>query len=108
MTDGLTRDERLLLIKFVCAFAWADLSVDDRERRFVERLIRRLELDEDALALAERWLAVAPAPHEVDPKQVPAEHRKTFIDTIRALIYVDGKVDDDERASFERLKQALE
>ena len=108
MTDGLTRDERLLLIKFVCAFAWADLSVDDRERRFVERLIRRLELDEDALAQAERWLAVAPPPHEVDPRQVPAEHRRTFTDTIRALIYVDGKVDDDERASFERLKQALE
>jgi uncharacterized membrane protein YebE (DUF533 family) len=108
MISGLTREERLLLVQFACAFAWADLSVDDRERRFVERLIRRLELGDDEREQAERWLGIAPSPHSVTPDQIPREHRQLFIDTIRALIYVDGRVDDDERASFERLKRALE
>jgi hypothetical protein len=37
MFDALSRDERLLLLRFVCAFAWTDLEVTPRERAFVER-----------------------------------------------------------------------
>jgi hypothetical protein len=36
MFDALSRDERLLLLRFVCAFAWTDLEVTPRERAFVE------------------------------------------------------------------------
>jgi uncharacterized tellurite resistance protein B-like protein len=107
MSDTLSREDRMLLVKFVCAFAWADLIVDDRERRFVERLVKRLELDDADLVQAEQWLHVAPSPASVDPAKIPEAHRRVFVDTIRALIYVDGKVDEDERASFERLQSAL-
>jgi len=31
MFDALSRDERLLLLRFVCAFAWTDLEVTPRE-----------------------------------------------------------------------------
>jgi uncharacterized tellurite resistance protein B-like protein len=107
MLDDLTRDERLLLLKFVCAFAWTDLEVRDGERRFVERLCERLALDQDERAEVETWLHVAPAPGDVDPSRVPAAHRRTFIEAVRAVIYADGDVDTEERLQLEKLKTAL-
>jgi hypothetical protein len=41
MFDALTRDERLMLLRFVCAFAWTDLEITPRERAFMERLVTR-------------------------------------------------------------------
>ncbi len=107
MLDALSSEERLLLMKFVCAFAWTDLEIRDAERRFVERLANRLELGKDEREQVEQWLHVAPAPGEVDPSLVPPEHRRAFIESVRALIYVDGEVDPDEREQFERLRNAL-
>jgi uncharacterized tellurite resistance protein B-like protein len=107
MFDDLSRDERLLLLRFACAFAWTDLEVTERERAFVRRLVTRLALAEDEAAEVEEWLAVAPSPGSVDPARVPAEHRRAFVETVRALIYADGKVDPEEREQFERLKSAL-
>jgi uncharacterized tellurite resistance protein B-like protein len=107
MFDALSRDERLLLLRFACAFAWTDLEVTEKERAFVRRLVAKMELVADEAAEVEHWLAVAPSPGDVDPKQVPSEHRKAFVETIRALIYADGKVDPEEREQFERLKAAI-
>jgi uncharacterized tellurite resistance protein B-like protein len=107
MFDALTRDERLLLLRFACAFAWTDLEVTERERKFVRRLVEKMELPKDEAAEVEHWLHVAPSPGDVDPKRVPQEHRRAFIETVRALIYADGKVDDEERAEFERFKAAI-
>lgn len=108
MLDRLSREDRLLLLQFLCAFAWTDLEVTDRERRFVKRLVERAALSSDDAAQVEEWLAIAPSPGSVDPKRVPAEHRKLFLDAVRAMVYADGKVDDEERASLDRLKAALE
>jgi uncharacterized tellurite resistance protein B-like protein len=105
--DALSRDERLLLIKFVCAFAWTDLEIRDGERRFVERLMHRLELDESDRSQAEHWLHVAPSPSDVDPSRVPVEHRRTFVEAVRAVIYADGNVETEEREQLERLRAAL-
>ncbi|HTA92238.1 MAG TPA: hypothetical protein VK745_21815, partial [Polyangiaceae bacterium] len=55
----------------------------------------------------ETWLHIAPAPGSIDPKDVPPAHRRTFIEAIRAMMYVDGEVDAEEREQFERLKAAL-
>src|SRR5215475_8054283 len=103
MFEALSRDDRLLLLKFVCAFAWTDLTVTESERAFVHRLVKKLALSNEDAAEVEAWLHVAPSPSEVDPKAVPPEHRRTFVETIRALIYVDGNVDLEERAQFERM-----
>lgn len=107
MLSDLSQEHRLLLLKFVCAFAWADMEVSDREREFVERLVKNLALSEEDAAQVRQWLAVSPSPQSVDPKRIPPEHRQAFIESVRALIYVDGRVDPEERESFERLKATL-
>jgi hypothetical protein len=74
----------------------------------VTRLVERLSLSPEESAQVDAWLAVAPSPQSVSPAQVPSEHRRAFVETIRALIFVDGSVDPDERKSFDQLKAALE
>jgi uncharacterized tellurite resistance protein B-like protein len=108
MLDALSASDRLLLMKFLCAFAWTDLEVSDKERHFVRRLVELAKLGPDDAKQVEEWLEVAPAPSSVDPKLVPPQHRRLFVDSIRALVYADGKVDPDERESFDRLKAAFE
>lgn len=107
MLDELSRDERLLLLEFVCAFAWTDLEIRDSERAFVTRLVDKLELEEDDRAQVEEWLQIAPSPESVDPARIPKQHRRTFIEAARAVIYSDGEVDDEEREQLDRLREAL-
>ncbi len=107
MLESLSTSERLLLLEFLCAYAWTDLEVSDKERAFVRRILSLAHLDADAERQVEEWLSVAPAPASVDPKRVPREHRHLFLDSIRALVYADGKVDPDERASLDRLRATL-
>jgi len=45
----LDREERMLLMRFVCSFAWVDLKVTVEERALAAHLISRLELDEDEM-----------------------------------------------------------
>jgi uncharacterized tellurite resistance protein B-like protein len=108
MLDGLSSSDRLLLLKFLCAFAWTDLDVSDKERLFVRRVLGHAKLGGEDEAQVEQWLAVAPSPGSVDAKNVPLQHRKVFLDAIRGLVYADGSVDPDERASLDRLREALE
>ena len=107
MLERLAGSDRLLLLKFLCAFAWTDLRISEHERAFVERLVKRLGLEPDEAKQVDEWLHVAPSPGTLDPSAVPAEHRRLFIDAVRALIYADGQVEDEERANFERLREAL-
>jgi uncharacterized tellurite resistance protein B-like protein len=107
MLEDLSADHRLLLLEFVCAFAWTDLTVTQGERRFVERLVEKLELAPEDRGVVKDWLTVAPPPSTIDPGLVPAEHRRVFVEAVRALIYSDGEVDAEERERFEKLKAAL-
>ena len=107
MFEQLSRDDRLLLLRFVCAFAWTDLEIRDGERKFVERLMERMQLSAEDRAEVAGYLHVAPSPEATNPKLVPREHRRIFIDSVRALIYADGEVDTEERDRFEKLRAAL-
>jgi len=107
MFDALSREERLLLLRFVCAFAWTDLEVTPRERAFVERLVKRLRLEGDDAEEVAGYLHVAPAPGSVSPSAIPVEHRRAFVESIRGVIYADGRVDPEEREQFEKLQAAL-
>lgn len=107
MLDQLSRDERLLLLKFVCAFAWTDLEVTESEKAFVRRLVERFDLDTEDRSQVEAWLHTSPAPSELDPASIPAQHRRTFVEAARAMIYADGNVDDEEREQLDKLKAAL-
>jgi hypothetical protein len=93
----LTREERLLLMRFVCSFAWIDLEVKREERELVARLIRRLQLDDEEKEQVSQWLESPPPPDSVDPALVPREHRMTFLRAVESTVTVDGEVSPEER-----------
>ncbi len=106
MIASLSRDDRLRLMKFVCAFAWADLEIQSEERHFVDKLLEKLELQDDRELVA-GWLKSPPPAEDVDPTRVPAQHRELFLDAARQLFEADGVVDPHEQEQFELLQQLL-
>jgi uncharacterized tellurite resistance protein B-like protein len=103
----LSAKDRLRLMKFVCSFVWADLEVKDSERKFVAKMAKQLHLTDDEQAQVKRWLQVPPRPEEVDPTQIPREHRQMFLDTIRDVITADGEVAPDEWENLKLFEQLL-
>jgi hypothetical protein len=107
MLERLNRDDRLLLLKFVCAFAWADDVVEEGERRFVRRIMAKLALEADEVKDVEGWLLVPPPPEELDPAKIPAEYRQVFLGAVRAVLFADGNVSREEEARLVALQRAL-
>jgi uncharacterized membrane protein YebE (DUF533 family) len=107
MLTDLSSDDRLRLVRFVCSFAWADLTVNDAERAFVQDLVRRLGLSIPEAEEVEGWLAHPPRPESIDPAEIPLEHRQVFLDTVLALLGTDGALDAAEAESFNLLSQIL-
>jgi uncharacterized tellurite resistance protein B-like protein len=103
----LTENERLLLLRFVCAFAWADLEIREQEREFVARLVDKLGLAADEREQVQRWLASGVPPEDVDPNHVPRRHRELFLSCAREIINVDGEVDPNEADNLALLEQLL-
>src|SRR4051794_31564590 len=99
--------DRLRLMKFVCSFVWADLEVKESERKFVTSMVKKLKLDELEKAQVQRWLEVPPRAEEVDPTQIPPEHRQMFLDTVRDAITADGEVAPDEWENLALFEQLL-
>lgn len=95
------------LMRFVCSFAWADLEIQPEERAFVARLVQRLELDERERVQVAKWLKLPPRAEQVDPQDVPLEHRRLFLEAARQLVGQDGVISDGEAESFELLEQLL-
>ena len=104
MLSKMSRDERLQLMRFVCSFAWADLEIREKERSFVKKLMKRLDLDAEERKQVDEWLAVPPEAEDVDPQRIPREHRKIFLETARQLINADGHVDPEERENLALLE----
>jgi uncharacterized membrane protein YebE (DUF533 family) len=105
--SDLDREDRLRLMKFVCSFAWADLQIAESERKMVAKLVRRLRLDAEEKAQVEEWLDLPPPAEELDPGQIPQEHRALFLTTAREMIEADGEIADEEVENFELLEQLL-
>lgn len=103
----LSREDRLRLMRFVCSFAWADLEVKKTERALVQKMAKKLGLEEDELAQVKEWLQVPPRAEDVDPQSIPGAQRKMFLDAAREMIAVDGEVDPDEKESFAIFEQLL-
>lgn len=108
VADELDRATRLELMKFVCTFAWADLSVHPAERTFVGRLVSRLDFDSEAEAQVRDWLRVPPPPESVDPTRIPRAHRKLFLAAIDGVIAADGQITQEERDSLALLKELMD
>ena len=105
--NDLSKSERLRLMGFVCSFAWADLEIQDGERDFVRRLVDQLGLGEDEKAQVEQWLSVPPRAEEVDPNDIPDEHRQLFLSTALQIVGADGNVDSAEMENLSLLEQLL-
>jgi uncharacterized tellurite resistance protein B-like protein len=103
----LSAKDRLRLMKFVCSFVWADLEVKGSERKFVDKMIKKLHLSEEEAAQVKEWLKVPPRPEEVDPTQIPKEQRQMFLDTMRDVVTADGEVAADEWENLALFEQLL-
>ncbi|NVB41330.1 TerB family tellurite resistance protein [Pseudenhygromyxa sp. WMMC2535] len=93
-------------MKFVCSFAWADLEIQDEERTLVGNMISRLGLEEDRKQV-ESWLKHPPRPEDVDPTEVPPEHRQLFLEAVREMVNADARVDEAEAESLALFEQLL-
>lgn len=107
MLSTLDSEARLQLMKFVCSFAWADLQVNDAERAYVKDLIEQLELDADEAQMVEGWLSSPPDPDDVDPMNIPVEHREIFLKTMLEMIAADGELDPAETENYNLLSQLV-
>lgn len=107
MFEALDPAARLQLMKFVCAFAWADLEVSGAERLFVADCIRRLHFTPAERDQVWAWLEVPPAPEEVDPADIPPGHRQLFIEALGRLVASDDDVSPAERESLVLLSQLM-
>ena len=94
-------------MKFVCAFAWADLSVHPEERAFVERLVHRLGFEPEEEERVKQWLVSPPSPDSVDPMKIPMEHKRVFLAAIDGVVAADGIIAPEERESLSVLKELL-
>jgi len=100
MLSELTRDEKLRLLRFVCSFAWADLDIDDEERALVAKFVDKMGLDEADAEEAMGWLDHPPREDDLDPYDIPDEHKKLFLEAALAMMGADGVVDTMEVESF--------
>lgn len=105
--NELNKEDRLRLMKFVCSFAWADLRIDDAERKMVQKLVRKLRLNAEEKKHVEEWLELPPLAEELDPTQIPDAHKALFLQTAREMIEIDGDISDEEVENFELLEELL-
>jgi hypothetical protein len=108
MLEKLPPHELMRLMKFVCSFAWSDHEVKQQERDFVARFTKKLNLKEEDAKRVEDWLNVPPPVEEIDPTEIPRQHKQLFLDAIRALIGSDGEVSLEEREDLELFTQLIE
>ncbi|MCC6522282.1 MAG: TerB family tellurite resistance protein [Polyangiaceae bacterium] len=107
MLSKLSKTDRMRLMRFVCSFAWADLEVQNEERAYVHRMVRKLKLDDSERKQVEEWLTVPPLPEQVDPNSVPREHRLLFLEAVRGVVSADRVLDPEEQESLALFEQLL-
>ena len=99
--------DRLQLLDFVCSFAWADLRIRPQEREFMTRLVRRLDLPKDERVAVDTMLSSPPAAEDIDPIDVPLEHRRLFLETVKQMVLADGEIDPAEAEQLDLFEELL-
>ena len=107
MLENLADDDKLRLLRFLCSFAWADLNVGVPERKLVVDLIRRFGLRAEDAAMAAGWLDHPPNEDDIDPTDIPREHRQLVLDAVLEMVGVDGRVDSMEAESYAVLEALM-
>lgn len=107
MLKDMDRDQRMQLLEFVCAFAWADLEVQPEEWAKVRRIMERLHIPAADREQVLGWLAVPPDPERVDPALIPAEHRAVFLRAAQEVIAADDEITADEAEELAIFRKLL-
>ncbi len=100
MLYRLDREDRLLLMRYICSFAWADREIRPEERALAARFGELLELSEDEMSQVEEWLE---SPPEVIPASISPEKRVVFVEVISSMILSDGEISPEEQKLFQKL-----
>ena len=103
MNTPLLQEEKILLLKFLCVLAWADFHVHPTERKFIETLCTKLNLDSNDKIKVQAWLQHPPRPEEVDPYSIPKELLEEVLDVAASLARADGVIDIRELEMIELL-----
>lgn len=103
----LAREERLRLMRFLCSFAWCDLRVHEKEKVFIRKMVKELSLDADETKQVEGWLKLPPRASELDPGEIPTEHRTLFLEACRAVVVADGTIHPEEQINLSLLEELL-
>lgn len=77
----------------MCAFAWADLDISEREVALIREFAERLGIPAGDRSEVESWLQHPPNEEDLDPYDVPDAHKRMFLEAAAELIGVDGHVD---------------
>ena len=100
MLNRLDREDRLLLMRYICSFAWADHKIRPEERELTHRFGELLGLDVEEMGQVEAWLE---SPPDVSPTSIPPEKRVVFVEVISSIILADGEISPEEQQLFQKL-----
>lgn len=93
-------------MRFICSFAWADFEIQPEEKEFVKAMVAKLHMPEDERKEVWKWLEVPPRVEDVDPTEIPREHRQFFLDSVKEVVMADGVLaaeEEDNLRIFEEL-----
>lgn len=96
--------ERRKLLQFVISVAWSDLTITAGELAYIHRLVARLHLSADEAREVKQWLKTPPEPEDVDPTDIPREHRQLFLGAVKELVDADGGASPEEKESLALLE----
>jgi len=103
--SNLEPQTRKTLLKLACFAAWSDLSVAPEERREILSLAVRMAVDAEEMAEIESWLKGPPG--EVDPYELPVEHRQLFLDTLCDIVEADGVIAPEECETVRLIREFI-
>lgn len=107
MIENCTSEEKMQIMRFIYAFAWADLKIVQAEKQFILRFCNNLQLNEEERQEVLSWLEQPQHPEDIDPFSIPEHLRAYVLKAARAISIVDGDFDEKEAELLEILENIL-
>ena len=105
--QSLTLQEKLDLLAFASAFAWADLEIQQQEKRIYMALVDEMGLAGNEREIALSLLSSPPRAEQIDPMSIPVEHRTLFLSTAHNIILADNELKATEASLLDLLRSLL-
>ena len=101
----MTPPTRKKLVQMACVAAWADLEIQEEERRVIFDLATKLALPGADLGEVREWLKSPPP--DFDPYDIPSEHRQAFLEAFLQVVVADGRIDPEESEAIRLLRELV-